>query len=199
MAPQRQRADNPDRLSDDRRGLGSVQIRPVRLDDAAAIAAIYAHQVLHGTASFELAPPDSTEMAARIARVLNHGWPWLVAQDDRGAVLGYAYATQFRDRAAYRYVCEDSIYIHHDAHGRGLGSALLAALITACEAAGFRQMVGVIAGAAPASVALHAGQGFVEAGRMTAIGRKQGRWIDTLYMQRPLGEGASTPPPQEPD
>lgn len=174
-----------------------MQIRPVRPDDAAALAAIYAHHVLHGTASYETVPPDADEMARRIARVVDAGWPWLVAADD-GGVLGYAYATQFRDRAAYRFVCEDSIYIHSDCRGQGLGKALLAALVAACAAAGFRQMVAVIGGAEPASEALHARLGFVHAGRLSAIGRKHGRWLDTLYMQLPLGDGNSTGPQAEP-
>jgi phosphinothricin acetyltransferase len=173
-------------------------IRPVCSGDAAVLATIYAHHVLHGTASYETVPPDAAEMERRIARVVSAGWPWLIAGDDRGVVLGYAYATQFRDRAAYRFVCEDSIYIRHDCCGQGLGKALLAALIEACEAAGFRQMIAVIGGAEPASEALHASLGFSGAGRLRSIGRKHGRWLDTLYMQRVLGNGAATKPEQEP-
>lgn len=175
-----------------------MRVRPVRSGDAAAIAAIYAHHVLHGTASYETVPPDEAEIGQRMARVLGHGWPWLVAEDEMGALLGYAYATQFRDRAAYRFVCEDSIYIRNDARGQGVGKALLGALITACEQAGFRQMVAVIGGAEPASAALHARLGFAEAGRLSGIGRKQGRWLDTLYMQRSLGPGSTSPPEIEP-
>jgi phosphinothricin acetyltransferase len=175
-----------------------MKIRPVRAEDAPAIAAIYGHHVLHGTASYETAPPDAAEIARRIARVTATGGPWLVAESEAGELLGYAYAAQFRERAAYRFVCEDSIYIRDDLHGQGLGKALLSALIEASEAAGFRQMVAVIGGAAPASEALHASLGFVPAGRLQAIGRKQGRWLDTLYMQRPLGPGSSEPPPHEP-
>jgi phosphinothricin acetyltransferase len=175
-----------------------MRIRPVDPADAAEIAAIYAHHVLHGTASYETVPPDAAEIGQRMARVLDHGWPWLVADDEHGTLLGYAYATQFRDRAAYRYVCEDSIYIRDDARGRGVGMALLAALVEACTAAGFRQMVAVIGGAEAASAALHARLGFAEAGRLAGIGRKQGRWLDTLYMQRALGAGSSTAPPVEP-
>lgn len=175
-----------------------MRLRPVRPDDAAAIAAIYGHHVLHGTASYEAEPPDPAEMGQRIARVLDHGWPWLVAEGAGGDLLGYAYATQFRDRAAYRFVCEDSIYIRHDTLGQGVGKALLAALLEHCEAAGFRQIIAVIGGAEPASVALHASLGFTEAGRLVSIGRKHGRWLDTLYMQRSLGPGADAPPAQEP-
>ena len=175
-----------------------MQIRPARPDDCPAIADIYAHHVLHGTASYETEPPDTAEMARRMDRVLGSAWPWLVAEAEDGALLGYAYATQFRDRAAYRFVCEDSIYIRHDARGQGVGKALLAALLEACAATGFRQMIAVIGGAEPASETLHASLGFTLAGRLSGIGRKQGRWLDTLYMQRALGLGSSAAPPFEP-
>lgn len=175
-----------------------MEIRRARPDDAPAIAAIYAHHVAHGIASFETAAPDAAEMAARMAKVLDAGWPWLVACDADGQVLGYAYASQFRDRAAYRFTCEDSIYIHHDRCGQGIGAALLEALMAAATACGFRQMIAVIGGAGPASAALHARAGFVEAGRMRSIGRKAGRWLDTLYMQTALGAGDTMPPDEEP-
>ena len=122
-----------------------------------------------------------------------------MAEATDGSLLGYAYATQFRDRAAYRFVCEDSIYIRADARGQGLGKALLAALLDACTAVGFRQMVAVIGGAEPASEALHASLGFALAGRLSSIGRKHGRWLDTLYMQRALGPGSNQPPAFEPN
>ena len=175
-----------------------MQIRPARPDDRAEIAAIYAHHVLHGTASYETEPPGAAEIARRMDRVLGHGWPWLIAEAPDGQMLGYAYATQFRDRAAYRFVCEDSIYIRNEARGQGVGTALLGALLESCTAAGFRQMVAVIGGAEPASEALHARLGFTLAGRLSAIGRKQGRWLDTLYMQRSLGPGSAQPPAFEP-
>lgn len=170
-----------------------MDIAPASPADLAAISAIYAHHVIHGTASYEYDPPGEAEMAARFERVRDAGWPWLVARDG-GEVLGYAYLTQFRDRAAYRFVCENSIYVRHDRRGEGIGAALLAALLPAAEACGFRQMIAVIGGAEPASAALHARLGFVEAGRLGAIGFKHGRWLDTLYMQRPLGAGSSTLP-----
>ena len=176
-------------------------ITPARPGDAAAIAgiaAIYAHHVLHGTASFETAPPSTAEMAARMAKVLDAGAPWLLARDAEGALLGYAYASQFRDRPAYRYACENSIYIRHDQRGRGLGKALLRALIAAAQATGFRQMIAVIGGGEPGSVALHAALGFVHAGRMRSIGRKHGQWLDTVYMQLPLGPGDTAPPQDKP-
>ena len=174
-------------------------IRPVHPGDAPAIAEIYAHHVLHGTASYETVPPDAEEMVKRIARVLDAGWPWLVAEDSASTIQGYAYATQFRDRAAYRYVCEDSIYIRCDARAQGIGKALLTALLETCTALGFRQMVAVIGGTEPASEALHARLGFAIAGRLLGIGRKHCRWLDTLYMQRSLGNGANSPPECEPN
>ena len=173
-------------------------ITPATLADAPGIAAIYAHHVLHGTASWELVPPTSDEMAERLAKVLGEGCPWLVARDAEGSLLGYAYAAQFNPRAGYRYACEDSIYLRHDALGRGIGTALLKALIEASEAWGFRQMVAGIAGSEPASVALHARAGFVEVARLRSMGRKHGQWLDVIYMQRALGAGDTTPPLEEP-
>jgi L-amino acid N-acyltransferase YncA len=174
------------------------RIAAAQLHHAAEIAAIYAHHVEHGTASFESDPPDAAEMAVRIGKVLDAGSPWLVAQSIDGAVLGYAYANQFRERPAYRLTCENSIYIHSDQRGQGLGKALLRALIEAASAAGFRQMIAVIGGGEPGSVGLHAALGFTHAGRMRSIGRKHGRWLDTVYMQLPLGAGDSVPPSEEP-
>ncbi len=173
-------------------------IRAADPTDVADITALYGHYVLHGTASFEIDPPAEADMAARLAKTVNAGWPWLVATGTGGELLGYAYASQFRDRAAYRFVCEDSIYIRHDRHGLGIGKTLLAALIEAATACEFRQMIAVIAGGEPASVGLHAAAGFHHIGRLEAIGRKQGRWLDTVYMQLALGPGDSIPPRQEP-
>lgn len=174
-----------------------MDVRSAILADAGAIAAIYAQHVRQGTATFETEPPGAAMMAARMAKVIDGGCPWLVAQEG-GAILGYAYAAPFRDRPAYRFTCENSIYIRDDCRGQGLGKALLAALLPACEAAGFRQMIAVIGGAEPASAALHRALGFVEAGRMRSVGRKHGRWLDTLYMQRALGPGDTVPPGEEP-
>jgi len=175
-----------------------VAIGPACPDDAAELAALYAHHVLNGTASWEITPPDAEEMAGRIRKVLGNGWPWLVARDAQGAILGFAYAGQYNARAGYLYSCENSIYLRHDMFGQGIGSQLLAALLDACEACGFRQVVAGIAGTQPASQALHAKFGFVEMGRIRSMGRKHGQWLDVLYMQRALGEGDSTPPPKEP-
>lgn len=182
-----------------------MQIEPATPADAAQLAEIYGYHVLHGTASFEQVPPTAEDMAERLAKVQASGAPWLVArgpalrqaQGER-EIVGYAYASQFRDRPAYRFACENSVYIRHDQRGTGIGRALLALLIVEAERAGFRQMIGVIAGAAPASVKLHAACGFTEAGRLRSVGRKHGQWLDTLYMQRPLGTGDSTAPEIEP-
>ena len=175
-----------------------LTITPAQAADAAELAAIYAHHVVHGSASYETVPPGAAEFCARLAKVQASGGPWLVARDGAGAMLGYAYASQFRDRAAYRFACENSIYIRHDRRGEGLGKQLLAALIAAASAAGFRQMIAVIGGGEPGSVGLHAALGFTPAGTLHAIGRKHGRWLDTVYMQLALGEGGRTPPPEEP-
>ncbi|MFM5886491.1 MAG: N-acetyltransferase family protein [Novosphingobium sp.] len=179
-----------------------MQIVPAQPADAAAIAALYAHHVLHGTATYEIVPPGTDEMAARMAKVAAAGEPWLVARDSDAdgdsALLGYAYASRFRDRPAYRYACENSIYIRHDRRGQGVGKALMLALMEAARDHGFRQMIAVIGGAEPASVALHAACGFAQAGRLHAIGRKQGRWLDNVYMQIALGDGDTTAPGEEP-
>lgn len=163
-------------------------IRPATLADAAACAEAYAPHVLTGTGTFEEVPPSPAEMAARMARVLEAGHPWLVAERG-GTVEGYAYAAQFRDRPGYRYTCEDSIYLHPRALGRGTGRALLAELVAAARAAGFRQMLAVIGDAANrASLALHEGQGFVHSGRIANAGVKFGRWLDIVFMQKQLAE-----------
>jgi phosphinothricin acetyltransferase len=163
----------------------SPAIRSASVADADAIAAIYAHHVLHGTASFDIEPPSAEFWRDKIGAILARGWPFLIAEHD-GSVAGYAYASQFRDRPAYAATCEDSIYIAPDQVGRGIGTALLAALIEAAAASGFKQMIAVIDGAEPASVALHSKAGFTEAGRMRDVGRKFDRTLDSLYMQRSL-------------
>ena len=168
-------------------------IRAATADDAPAIAAIYAHHVLHGTASYDVVPPTPDETAGRIRAITGRGWPFLVACDGAD-VIGYAYASQFRDRPAYAFACENSIYIAHDRRGTGIGKRLLGALLAAAEAGGFRQMVAVIGGAEPASVALHASCGFRHAGRLAGMGWKAGRWLDTVYMQIALGGGTATAP-----
>jgi len=171
----------------------AAMIREVREKDAAAVAAIYGHHVLHGTASYDLEPPSVEDTAAKIRRITKQGWPFLVDEQDAG-VRGYAYVTQFRDRPAYAWTCETSIYVHPKWLGQGIGKSLLAELCGRAEICGFRQIVGVIGGAEPASIALHAACGFREVGRLHAAGWKQGRWLDNVYMQRALGKGSSEPP-----
>ncbi len=175
----------------------SLAIRPARRSDAGAIAAIYAHHVLHGTATFDVLPRPVTDTEAKLSECAGRRWPFLVATH-REAVIGYACATAFRDRPAYAMTCEDSIYVHPDHLGQGVGTALLSKLLEAAEEAGFRQMIAVIGGAEPGSIALHARLGFRHAGRMQSVGRKFGRWLDTLYMQIALGDGDRTAPRQEP-
>lgn len=166
-----------------------IGIRSASESDAEAIASIYAYHVLHGTASYEVGPPSVEETLAKIRHVTTSGWPFLVAEFD-GGIIGYAYATQFRDRAAYRFTCEDSIYVKAEVTGRGAGRALLESLMRASAEYGFRTMVAVIGGAEPASIALHAKCGFEHMGRLEAVGFKFGRWLDSVYMQRDLpGKG----------
>jgi L-amino acid N-acyltransferase YncA len=168
-------------------------IRPSTEADLPAITAVYAHAVLHGTGTFELSPPDLTEMARRRSDTLDKGLPWLVAQSgDR--VLGYAYANHFRPRPAYRFCVEDSIYLHQDARGLGVGRLLLTELVSRCEAAGARQMLAVIGDAANlGSIGVHAALGFEHCGLFKAAGWKFDRWLDVVLMQRTLGSGASQP------
>lgn len=169
-------------------------IRPSREDDIAAIAAIYAPAVLHGTASFEREPPSETEMARRRAALVLDGYPYLVAEIE-GSVVGYAYAGPFRARPAYASTVEDSIYVAPDLQGRGVGRILLGALIESCERMDFRLMVAVIGDAASmGSIRLHETAGFSHAGRFDGIGYKHGRWLASVLMQRPLGAGTSIPP-----
>jgi phosphinothricin acetyltransferase len=172
-----------------------LRIRDAAPGDMAAVAAIYAPEVRSGTATFETEPPDAAEMAARLAAVTAAGYPWLVAHRD-GAIAGYAYAGPFRTRPAFRFTVENSIYVAEAARGHGVGRALLEHLIGHCTARGFRQMVAVIGDSAnqKSSLRLHAGLGFVEVGRLPDVGFKHGRWLDTVLMQRPLGEGGAPPP-----
>jgi phosphinothricin acetyltransferase len=171
--------------------LAEVVIRPARVDDAQAIAAIYAWHVANGTATFDTVAPDASAWAEKIEDFAARGFPFLVAEqagESDGAAVAYAYAARFRDRAAYAHTCEDSIYVAHDARGGGVGTVLLAALIAAARTSGFQQMLAVIGGGEPASVALHAKCGFVHAGRMRNVGYKFGALLDTVYMQRDLRE-----------
>ena len=169
-------------------------IRPSREADLPAITAIYAHHVLHGTGTFETTPPTQVEMAARRADVLARGLPWLVAEED-GRVLGFAYCQWFKPRPAYRFSAEDSIYLHPQAHGRGLGRALLAELARQAQAAGIRKLMAVIGDSAnAASIGVHRSEGFTPAGVFKSCGWKFGRWLDIVLMEKSLGEGDTTAP-----
>ena len=171
------------------------RLRPVADADLTQVQAIYAHHVLTGIASFELEPPDVAEMARRCQATLGRGLPYLVAEIE-GRVVGYAYASPFRPRSAYRYTVENSIYVDPMATRRGLGRKLLAALIAQCTALGFRQMVAVIGDSHnTSSIRLHEALGFRHAGRLTSVGRKKGRWLDSVLMQLTLGPGDTTEPP----
>jgi len=175
----------------------ALAIRPAATADVPAIQAIYAHHVLHGIASFEEEPPDQAEMARRLADVLKRGLPYLVAEDrpGSGTILGYAYAGPYRARPAYRYTLEDSVYVLPGEGGRGIGSALLGALIERCAALGYRQMIAVIGDSGNAgSIRLHARHGFRTIGTLASVGFKHGRWVDSVFMQRALGPGDETLP-----
>jgi L-amino acid N-acyltransferase YncA len=165
----------------------TFQIRPAAPDDLAAIQAIYAHHVLTGTGTFELVPPGLDEIQARVAKVARLGWPWLVAVDAGGAVLGYAYAGPFRERPAYNRTVEDSVYVAPDAQGRGVARGLMAALIDACRAAGAKEMLAVIGDADNfASIGLHRALGFQDAGVLRGVGEKFGRILDVVVLQKKL-------------
>jgi phosphinothricin acetyltransferase len=173
----------------------SPDIRPATAADIPAITRIYAHAVRYGTASFEIEPPDEAEMLRRQRALIDGGFPYLVAERD-GTVLGYAYAGLYRTRPAYRFTVEDSIYIAPEAQRQGVGRALLDALIARCTEAGFRQMIAVIGDSTlqAASIGLHAAAGFRLVGTLDAVGYKHDRWLDSVYMQRPLGAGSGTQP-----
>lgn len=172
-----------------------LTLRPAREADLPDITAIYARAVLKGTASYEYDPPDIGEMSRRFAAIVSNNFPYLIAQD-QGRVLGYAYASHFRTRPAYRFTVEDSIYIAPDAQGQGVGTLLLGELLACCEAMGFRQVLAVIGDGAVnlASARLHAAMGFSECGRIKGSGFKFGRWCDTLLMQRYLNGGIESLP-----
>jgi len=171
-----------------------MPIRPATPADLPAIAAIYDEAVRTGTASFELTPPGVAEMARRHAAIVEAGYPYLV-MEEAGTVPGYAYASAFRPRIAYHHTVENSIYVAPAAQGRGIGRALLEALIADCEVRGFRQMVAVIGDSAnQGSIGLHRVCGFHHVGVLADTGLKFGRWIDTVLMQRPLGPGADGVP-----
>ena len=174
--------------------MSAVSTRPATPADIPAITRIYAHAVKHGTASFELDPPDEAEMARRMQALFDSGYPYVVAEIG-GAIAGYAYAGSYRPRPAYRFSVEDSIYVDPKAQRRGVGRLLLAHLIEECERLGFRQIVAVIGDSAQTpSIELHRALGFRMVGTVENVGYKFGRWLDSVNMQRPLGAGATTKP-----
>jgi L-amino acid N-acyltransferase YncA len=171
-----------------------IIIRPATPADIATITRIYADAVLHGTASFEIEPPDQAEMLRRQAVLLKNAYPYLAAEVE-GVVTGYAYAGPYRARPAYKWSVEDSVYVAPDMHRKGIGALLLRALIAASTQRGFRQMIAVIGDSAQiASIAVHERAGFDHVGTLRSVGFKHGQWLDTVLMQRALGDGDSTAP-----
>ena len=169
-------------------------IRPSHDDDLAAITAIYAHHVLHGTGTFETEPPTEADMATRRADVLGKGLPYLVAEQD-GQVLGFAYCNWFKPRPAYRFSAEDSIYLAPHAKGQGLGRMLLAELVLQAERVGVRKLIAVIGDSAnTGSIGVHRSAGFKPVGVLASCGWKFDRWLDVVLMEKPLGLGDSTSP-----
>ena len=167
-----------------------MEIRNATTADVPEIQAIYAHHVLHGTGTFDVEPPSVEEMQHRFDKVAQSDWVWLVAADASG-VLGYAYYTQFRDRPAYRYCVEDSIYVRDDVRGQGVGKALVEKLVEHATARGMRQMVAVIGDSENVgSIGVHASLGFQMVGTLRSAGLKFERWLDVVYMQRALGRGS---------
>ncbi|HVZ10489.1 GNAT family N-acetyltransferase [Rhodopila sp.] len=171
-----------------------MDIRSATDADVADIQAIYAHHVLHGTGTFEEEPPSVEDMSQRFHKIVDKGFVWLVACDASG-VLGYGYYGPFRERSAYRFAVEDSIYVRDDVRGQGVGKALVSKLIELATAQGLRQMIAVIGDSENVgSIGVHASLGFHMVGTMKSVGIKFGRWIDVVTMQRPLGRGDSTLP-----
>ncbi len=172
----------------------SISIRPARLDDIPAVTAIYAHAVTHGTASFELEPPTEAEMTQRMQSLLAGSFPYIIAESD-GGVVGYAYAALYRTRPAYRFSVEDSVYVDPKAQRLGIGRILLDRLVVELEKRGFRQMIAVIGDSNQTpSIELHRAAGFGMIGTIKNVGYKFDRWLDTVLMQRALGDGGRTSP-----
>jgi L-amino acid N-acyltransferase YncA len=174
--------------------MSALEIRPTTAADLPAITKIYEHAVLHGTATFELTPPDLVEMTRRFDTLVAGDFPYFVAVLD-GRVVGYAYAGPYRPRPAYRFTVENSVYLEPAIHRRGIGLQLMQRLIAECTTRGFRQMIAVIGDSANSgSIGVHTRCGFQMIGTHPHVGLKFGRWLDTVMMQLPLGDGASTVP-----
>lgn len=181
------------------KSMSDIHIRSAQPADLPAITEIYRDAVLHGTATYEIDPPDLTEMTNRFHSLTSDGFPYVVAEQD-GEVIGYAYASYFRARPAYWWMVEDSIYITPAAKGKGLGKVLIQRLIDDCTALGFRQFIAVIGDGheGSASVRLHSKAGFRHCGKIEASGFKHGRWLDTVLMQLDMNGGAATLPDRPP-
>jgi L-amino acid N-acyltransferase YncA len=174
--------------------MSTPTVRRAREADVAAITAIYRPAVLSGTASFELVPPEAAEMLRRFKAITEAGYPYFVAEVD-GRVAGYAYANAYRTRPAYRFTVENSVYIAPDMQGKGIGRALLRTLIDTCTARGFRLMIAIVGDSRQyASITLHRNLGFTFCGTIHSVGYKFGRWLDSVIMELPLGEGDTAPP-----
>jgi phosphinothricin acetyltransferase len=180
--------------ADQRKSSPSITIRPCAEDDMRAVSEIYAHHVLHSTATFELEPPNLEEMLSRRRAIVEGGYVYLVAETDSG-IIGYAYVGAYHKRPAYRFTVEDSVYVRAGDEGRGIGLRLMQALLAACEQKPFRQMIAIIGDSANrASIELHRRLGFRMVGAFQSTGFKFGRWIDTVLMQKELGAGGRLPP-----
>lgn len=174
--------------------MSDITIRPAAAGDIPAITRIYADAVLHGTATFEIEPPDEAEMTRRMAALVSGGYPYVVAESS-GDVVGYAYVGPYRARPAYRWCVENSVYVDRAWHRRGIGKRLMRSIIEDAAARGFRQMIAVIGDSAQASsIALHKAAGFEFVGTLRAVGYKHGQWLDTPLMQLALGDGDASPP-----
>jgi L-amino acid N-acyltransferase YncA len=171
-----------------------VIIRPALPGDIGAITRIYAGAVRNGTASFEVEPPDEAEMLRRQTALVNNRYPYFTAEIE-SVVAGYAYAGPYRARPAYKWSVEDSVYVAPNMHRKGIGALLLRALVAASAQRGYRQMIAVIGDSAQiGSIALHERAGFRHIGTLRSVGFKHGKWLDTVLMQRALGEGDSVAP-----
>ncbi|WP_411704431.1 N-acetyltransferase family protein [Edaphovirga cremea] len=172
----------------------SLCITDASAEDMAAVQTIYTHHVLHGIATFEVEPPDLAEMLKRRQAVLDNGLPYLVARLD-GRIVGYCYLVQYRPRHAYRFTVESSVYVAENCQGKGIGNALMTEAIVRAERGGWRQMIANVGNSENyGSLKLHEKLGFRTVGTLASVGMKHGRWIDTVLMQRPLGEGDMTLP-----
>lgn len=171
-----------------------ISTRAAVAADVPAITEIYAEQVINGTATFEVVPPDAAEMARRLTALVEAGYPYFVAEQG-GEIIGYSHAGPYRPRPAYRNTVEDSVYLAQSARAQGIGGRLLRLLIDECTARGFRQMIAVIGDSQNvASIRLHKAAGFALAGTLKDVGYKHGRWLDSVLMQLTLGAGNGRPP-----